>query len=85
VAQNPHIWQNWADALHRWGMHNVVAVLLEGTGPLNFIGAQAIYLGQPILNTILPEDHVNAFADLLNNPDDVKAFTQILRRSQGVD
>jgi hypothetical protein len=66
-------------------MQEVVATLLEATEPLNFIGAQAVYLGQPILNAILPEDHVNAFADLLDSPEETKAFAHFLRQQQGAD
>jgi hypothetical protein len=61
------------------------ATLLEATGPLNFIGAQVVYLGQPIITHVLPEDHINAFADLLENPEETKAFTHYLRQEHRVD
>jgi hypothetical protein len=85
VVKNRHIWQKWADALHRWGVKDVVATLLEATEPLNFIGAQVVYLSQPIITQILPEDHINAFADLLEDPDRTKAFTRFLRQGQVTD
>jgi hypothetical protein len=85
VAKNQHIWKDWADTLHRWGVQDVIATLLEATGPLNFIGAQVVYLGQPIITHILPEDHINAFADLLENPEETKAFTHFLRQEHRVD
>lgn len=85
VAGNQHIWKNWADALHRWGMQEVVATLLEAIGPLNFIGAQVIYLGQPILNTLLPEEQIDAFAELLDNPEETRAFTDYLRQGSRLD
>jgi hypothetical protein len=59
-------------------MREIAASLLDGLGPLNFIGAQAVYLSQPMLNTFFPEDQVNAFADLLENPEETKAFTHFL-------
>ena len=64
-------------------MEEVVSTILEATGPLNFIGAQAIYLSQPILNAILPEDHIAALAALLDNPEETKAFTTFLKQKQG--
>lgn len=85
VAGNQQIWQNWADILHRWGVEEVMATLLEAVGPLNFIGAQIIYVGQPLLNSILPEDHVIAFADLLDNPEETRAFTRFLRQGEHSD
>jgi len=80
VVKNQHIWQNWANILHRWGMQEMVATLLEATSPLNFIGAQVVYLGQPFLKTILPEEHLTAFADLLENPEESKEFSVFLRQ-----
>ena len=85
VAKNQHIWKDWADTLHRWGVQEVVATLLEVTGPLNFIGAQVVYLGQPIVTQILPEDHIKAFVDLLENPEETKAFTHFLRQGYSAD
>ncbi len=82
MVKNRHIWQNWADTLHRWGVQEVVATLLEATEPLNFIGAQVVYISQPVITLLLPEDHVNAFADLLESPEETKAFTQFLRHRQ---
>jgi hypothetical protein len=85
VVNNQHIWHNWANTLHRWGVQEVVAVLLEATGPLNFIGAQLVYLAQPIVTPILSDDHIKALADLLENPENVMAFTQSLRYGRGSD
>mgnify|MGYP000721211661 CR=1 FL=1 len=79
MAVYPNIWKSWADTLHRWGVQDVVATLLEAIGPLNLIGAQFVYLGQPFLNMLLPEDHLNAFASLLENPKEAQAFTHFLR------
>ena len=79
MTGNQYIWKDWADTIHRWGVGNLLATLLDATGPLNSIGAQVIYLGQPVLNTILPEDQVNAFANLLEDPEETRAFTSLLR------
>jgi len=75
------IWQNWVEVIHHWGMQEVVATLLEATGPLNFLGAQAIYLGQPLLGLVFPQDHVDAFAALLENSEETRAFTRFLRQA----
>lgn len=82
VVKNQHIWRDWADTLHRWGVQEVVAILLEATGPLNFVGAQFVYFSQPIITHFLPEDHINAFAYLLENPEETRAFTDLLRNRQ---
>lgn len=85
VNQNRHIWQIWAGILHRWGVQDLVAVLLEAIGPLNLIGAQAVYIGQPFLNSIVPEGHLEALADVLEDPEKTQAFTSFLRQESGQD
>jgi hypothetical protein len=64
---NHHIWRVWANALHRWGIQNLVASFLEAAGPLTLIGAQAIYVGQPILKGILPAGHLSALTGVLED------------------
>jgi hypothetical protein len=79
VDQNRQIWQIWARILHRWGVQDLVAALLEAIGPLNLIGAQAVYIGQPFLNALVPEGHLEALADVLEDPEKTQAFTSFLR------
>jgi hypothetical protein len=60
-------------------MRDMAASFLEALGPLTVFGAQAIYLGQPLLNSILPRDRIQALADLLEDSDQVKDFAAFLR------
>jgi len=86
MKNNQHIWRNWIAVLDRWGFQEIAATLLEATGPLNFVGAQVVYLGQPVLNLFFPDEQISAFADLLNNPAEIKTFIDSLRkRSQVID
>jgi hypothetical protein len=79
-----HIWRIWANTLHRWGMENLAASILEAVGPLAVLGAQAVYLSQPILDGILPANHLQAMAHLFEDHDQRQAFIAILREaSQG--
>ncbi|MFH1635279.1 MAG: hypothetical protein ABIG63_14905 [Chloroflexota bacterium] len=80
MKEDKHIWQVWADLLCRWGVQDIVAALLEATGPLNLLGAQAVYLGQPLLNQILPAGHLDALANLLEDPEEIQAFSSFLRQ-----
>jgi len=79
VEQSPHIWQTWVDTLNRWGLKNIAATFLDVLGPLTLLGAQVVYVGQPFLNSFLPEDHLEALADLLENPRETQAFISALR------
>jgi hypothetical protein len=76
---NRHIWHIWATNLHRWGLQDLTATVLEVAGPLSIVGAQLIYLGQPILNSFLPVEHVYALADMLDDTTQTRAFASFLR------
>ena len=76
---NRHIWRIWVDSLHRWGLQNLIASLLEGLGPLTVLGAQFVYIGKPVLNGVLPADHLQALSELLEDRDQAQSFVAILR------
>ena len=76
---NRHIWQLWAQNLHRWGIQDLVASLLEGFGPLNALGAQMVYLSQPLLDLAIPNAHLKALADMLEDSTQTQAFVNLLR------
>jgi hypothetical protein len=71
--------QRWADLLQGWGVHQVAAALLEAAGPLNLVGAQLVYLSQPVLNSLVDDDSLSSLAGMLEEPDQTKTFIQILR------
>ena len=79
MNSNQNFWQTWAEALQRWGLDNLVATLLEATGPLNFLGAQLVYLGQPAIKQFFPLEHSTALAGMLEDPESVREFSAYLR------
>lgn len=74
--------QRWQSALHRLGLNQAAAAVLEATGPLNLLGAQLVYLGQPLLRGWLPEDRLTVLARLLEEPDETRAFVNALREDR---
>jgi len=76
---NHHIWRVWTISLHRWGLQNLVASFLEAAGPLALIGAQVVYVGQPILDSIVPSVHLRALAGVLEDDSQRQAFVACLR------
>jgi hypothetical protein len=80
VARNQLIWQKWAAGLQHWGLQDYIATVLEITEPLNILGAQVVYLGQPFLNQVISADQVTALADLLENPTEARAFSEFIRQ-----
>lgn len=79
MDSNQHIWRVWADRAHRWGLGDWAASLLEAVGPLSVLGAQAVYLAHPLLSPLIPEGHLDALANLLEESDQARAFTALLR------
>lgn len=73
------IWQEWANKLLAMGLENYVASLLEAVGPLNIVGAQMIYLGQPILRGLIPNKNINALAYLLEDDMHTQKFVALLK------
>lgn len=81
----PEIWRSWADTLHRWGLQDIAAAALEGFAPLGFLGAQFIYLGQPFLDTFLPENQTLALAELLEHPEKTRSFVTFLKQDHRLE
>ena len=79
------IWQNWVIELDRWGLRNITAWLLEAAGPILIIGAQLIYIGQPLLGTAFPASRLQALTDLMEVPEKNQAFITFLREDQQVE
>jgi hypothetical protein len=79
-ADHP-FWEIWTKTLRRWGIHSLAAAFLEAAGPLTTLGAQLVYLGQPMLSGILPRGHLDALATMLDNPAETQQFIVFLRES----
>ena len=72
------IWHSWARTIHKWGLANLVAAVLESAGPIALLGAQIVYVSQPLLQPIALPGRLQALADLLENPRHTRAFLDIL-------
>ena len=79
MYSNQHIWRVWAKKAHRWGLGVWAATFLEALGPLALLGAQAVYLVQPFISSIFPSDHLSALTEILEQPDQTKAFVTLLQ------
>jgi len=74
-----HIWRLWANSIHRWGVQDWVAALLDAAGPFSLLGAQILYIGQPALKHVFPEAHLKALAAMLEDPTYTHEFVTLLR------
>jgi len=76
------IWDRWADSLYRWGLRDLAASLLEAAGPLTIVGAQMVYILQPLVGHGSTNTSLNALANLLEQPENVRNFVHILREEK---
>ena len=81
MDENHHIWRIWANFLHRWGLQELTASLLEAFGPLTLVGAQAVFMAQPLLTPFWPAEHLEALAQVLEDTSQKQAFLALLRES----
>lgn len=71
-------WPIWTDFLRKQGLTGLVAWFLEASGPLNVLGAQALYFGQPFAPASASQG-LRALADLLEQEDEARAFVALLK------
>ncbi len=69
-------------ALRAWGVAGLAAELLESSGPLTFLGAQALYFTAPVIEPFGSGTRVLAWAELLEDPRAVQALADQLRGPQ---
>lgn len=71
--QTRDYWPRWAESLRRYKLDALAASLLEAGGPLNLLGAQALYFGVPCLG-----EGADALARTLESADEARAFASYL-------
>ena len=79
VPEARSAWPGWAEFLRRYGLENLVAWVLEAAGPLTVLGAQALYMGGPLLRPALTDMQRDALAGLLEDRAEALAFSAFLR------
>lgn len=79
MQRDPQILHLWAKKIRKIGMHEFAAAFLEAGAPLGVLGAQILYLGQPLLRSAMPDEHLLALAQMLEEPTSVRRFAAYLR------
>lgn len=63
-----------AAALSRRGLQTPALIFLEAGHPLTFLGGQLLWVAQPALSLFMPANVVAEAAQLLEEPESVKAL-----------
>ena len=75
-------WPIWAEFLRQRRLECLVAWALEAAGPLTVLGAQALYLGGPLLRPVFSKGQLGILAGLLEENSEVQAFAAFLREDK---
>jgi hypothetical protein len=81
MDENQPNWISWSRVFRRWGISDGVALVLEGAGAFSILAAQALYLCQPLLSGVISARSLQAFAQMLENPAEKRAFVSFLREA----
>jgi hypothetical protein len=71
--------ENWIKTLYKLRLHNLTATFLEASGPINLLGAQLVYLSQPVLSPFISNEQSRDFARILEDPTETAIFIKALR------
>ena len=74
--------EKWIQALYKLRLQHFAAAFLEALGPINLLGAQLVYLSQPILSPFVPQEQSQDFASILEDPSETEIFVRALREYQ---
>jgi hypothetical protein len=58
----------WSARLRALGLDGLVGVLLDATEPISPLGAQLLWVAQPVVSLIMPSDEVDGLARVLDDP-----------------
>jgi hypothetical protein len=75
-------WSQWIEFLRHHRLEGLVAWALEAAGPLTVLGAQALYIGGPLLRPALSNGQLDALASLLEEKSEAQAFAAFLREDK---
>jgi hypothetical protein len=74
--------EKWIQTLYKLRLQNFFATILEALGPVNILGAQLVYLSQPILSPFISLEQSRDFAKILEDPSETASFVKALRNFQ---
>lgn len=73
------VMQSWAARLQHWRLNQLTAALLEAGGPLKLIGAQLVFISQPVFSGLLSSGRLDLLAGILEEPEQTDTFIRFLR------
>ena len=59
----------WASQVHRWGFEDIFTSLLQESSGFHILFAQLIHLSDPLLNTFISRNQLDAFVSIFEDQD----------------
>jgi len=75
LMQSRKDWSKWADTLRRFKLDGLASWFLEAGSPLSAVGAQMLYVSQPLLGGM----QIGNIAHMLEDEQETQAFVHYLR------
>jgi hypothetical protein len=72
-------WSKWANFLRIHQLDGLVAWAMEAAGPMTLLGAQVLYLGDPLIRPVIPGLQLDELVNLLEETSETQAFVAFLR------
>jgi hypothetical protein len=74
--------ERWRERLHRAKLDRIVGAFLEAAEPLSVLGAQVLYVSQPVLGLMVQRQVIKDWANLLETPGGLAWFRDQLLETE---
>lgn len=72
----------WRERLHRAKLDRIAGAFLEAAEPLSMLGAQVLYVAQPVLGLMVQRQVIKDWANLLETPGGLAWFRDQLMETE---
>ena len=79
MQKDRSFWPEWSRFLHRSGLTDLAAALLDAAGPLSVLVAQAVYAIRPFLGQVVSADGLQALTNLFEDQEEGRSFATFIR------
>jgi len=78
MTEDHKLWSGWVLTLKEQGLNELVAGLIKAGEPLSIVLSQLVFFAAPMVSCVVKENSIKAFIDLLEDRDELAAFSRAL-------
>ncbi|MGA9398193.1 MAG: hypothetical protein WBV22_08030 [Anaerolineaceae bacterium] len=79
MIEDHKLWSGWVLTLKEQGLNELVAGLIKAGEPLSIVLSQLMFFVEPMVSFVVKDNSIKAFIDLLEDSDELAAFSRALR------